>query len=176
MSVNKIAGIHKISDKIFLNSPDSSQLPNCKKVLASRPELTFLSDSDTILEKKKKETITVPTDGWNVTTPFEAKISSAKWLTSDSNIIEDINSWGETKRVIHLEVDLENSGIEYQPGDSIGICCPNPKALVNLVYERLKSKSAEIQNDKNWSLDSYVSLKSNGENSCCSIQELLEYR
>jgi len=41
------------------------------------------------------------------------------------------------KEVYHVELDLEGSGISYQPGDSVGILTDNPPALVDKIIEHL---------------------------------------
>ena len=41
------------------------------------------------------------------------------------------------KEVYHVELDLDGSGISYQPGDSVGILTDNPPALVEQIIERL---------------------------------------
>lgn len=40
-------------------------------------------------------------------------------------------------QVLHLEVDLSGSGMQYQPGDSLGVSPVNDSALVNGLLERL---------------------------------------
>lgn len=41
-------------------------------------------------------------------------------------------------RVILLELSLKDSGITYEPGDVIGIRCPNPTSDAEYVLERLQ--------------------------------------
>lgn len=40
-------------------------------------------------------------------------------------------------QVLHLEVDLAGSGMEYQPGDSLGVTPLNSDATVNALLRRL---------------------------------------
>lgn len=42
------------------------------------------------------------------------------------------------RRVILMQLSLLHSGITYEPGDVIGIRCPNPPQEVDYVLERLK--------------------------------------
>jgi sulfite reductase alpha subunit-like flavoprotein len=115
-----------------------------------------------------------PTDGWTAEKPFHAAVAKAMWLTSAENVAEGLSEWGEKKRVIHLEVDLTGSGIEYTPGDSIGMCCPNPQFLVDFVFQRLKEGNPELASA---SLDTAVAVASSGsEEDLVTLRELLTYR
>lgn len=44
---------------------------------------------------------------------------------------------GSTKETRHVELSLEGSGIEYQPGDVLGVMAPNDPGLVATMLERL---------------------------------------
>ena len=64
--------------------------------------------------------------------PFHATINNAKFLTK-SSISADVikerkekSNWGTARHVVHMDIDLNGSGITYIPGDSIGIVPPNP--------------------------------------------------
>ena len=61
--------------------------------------------------------------------PFFAPISDARYLTSDTS--------DEDRRVVHVQLDLAGSGIEYGPGDSLGVLPENDPLLVDQVLERL---------------------------------------
>lgn len=148
-------------------NPESSQLPNAKNVLSNGP---FVTVSASVSVTSVSTTISV--DGWTAANPFLASIKSARWLTSTANINEDEVCWGETKRVLHLELDLSCSGIEYLPGDSIGICCPNPRSLIDAILLRLKDAHQELNLD----LDTRVAITSNGIEECITLQEILSYK
>lgn len=49
-----------------------------------------------------------------------------------ANVLEKIKITGDDsdKEVYHVELSLEGSGLDYEPGDSLGIFTKNPKALV----------------------------------------------
>ncbi|EWS77625.1 NADP oxidoreductase [Xylella taiwanensis] len=49
-----------------------------------------------------------------------------------------------SKRVLHLELSLEGSGLHYEPGDALGVRHRNPNTLVEAVLTTLKL-SAHIQ-------------------------------
>jgi sulfite reductase (NADPH) flavoprotein alpha-component len=46
-----------------------------------------------------------------------------------------ITARGSTKQVRHLELSLEDSGMEFLPGDSIAIIAPNPLPLVEQILQ-----------------------------------------
>ena len=47
-----------------------------------------------------------------------------------------ITGSGSDKEVYHLELSLEGSGLEYEPGDSLGVFTQNPTALVEQILEK----------------------------------------
>jgi len=96
---------------------------------------------------------------WTADHPFHAKVASAKWLTNTSLNEDNYYSWSEEKQVIQLDLHLEDSGITYVPGDSIGICCPNPDYTVNIVLEVLrKAHSKPLSSESNISCINFPSL------------------
>jgi sulfite reductase alpha subunit-like flavoprotein len=83
-----------------------------------------------------------------------------------------METWTEAKQVVYLELKLNDSGITYTPGDSIGITCPNPQYLINIVFERLKSSLALSGHDADITLDTYVHVKNK---KIMTLRELLSY-
>ncbi len=65
---------------------------------------------------------------WNRQNPYLAKITSKKLLSGE----------GSNKEVIHYEISLGDSGIIYQPGDSLGIFPSNDKTLITAIIDRLQ--------------------------------------
>ena len=65
---------------------------------------------------------------WNKQNPYLAKITSKKLLSGKQS----------NKEVFHYEISLGDSGITYQPGDSIGIFPINNSALVKAIINRLQ--------------------------------------
>ncbi|MCK0136087.1 assimilatory sulfite reductase (NADPH) flavoprotein subunit [Arenibacter sp. S6351L] len=55
----------------------------------------------------------------------------------EATILEKINlnGKGSSKETIHLELDLEGSGIKYEPGDALGVYGANSPKLVQAVLE-----------------------------------------
>ena len=91
-----------------------------------------ISNKNKDLKNKKRETI-----NWTKENPFFSDIYDAKYLTTHDNNEKNMK-WGEKRSVIHLELNIKNSNIQYLPGDSIGICCPNPSYLIDVIIQRLQ--------------------------------------
>ena len=65
---------------------------------------------------------------WNKQNPYLAKITSKKLLSGKQS----------NKEVFHYEISLGDSGIIYQPGDSLGIFPVNNNTLVRAIINRLQ--------------------------------------
>ena len=65
---------------------------------------------------------------WNRQNPYLAKITSKKLLSGKESY----------KEVIHYEICLGDSGIIYQPGDSLGVFPMNDRTLVSAIINRLQ--------------------------------------
>lgn len=67
--------------------------------------------------------------------PFQAELLTNQKLTGR----------GSSKDVRHVELSLEDSGLSYQPGDSLGVVASNPAPLVEQFLEYLgESPSADV--------------------------------
>ena len=108
---------------------------------------------------------------WTVENPFLGRVISARWLSACPSASEASRiEWGKGKEVVEAKISLENSNINYQPGDSIAVCCPNPAHLVDLVIGRLnESLTVESQLTSN-----SMVRKTNG--SVSSLGDFLSYR
>lgn len=150
-------------------APVAKDLPRVRKA-ASEGNLEFLTAAGE-QDRKSVSVSGMPSEGWNASAPFVARVSSASWLTTplQTETTESRQeSWGDARRVVHMEVDLEGSGIVYNPGDSIGICVPNPHYLVVEVAKLVKEiRAGEI------SLEACVGVK--GEDRRVSVEEMLTY-
>ena len=62
---------------------------------------------------------------WDRDRPFEA----------DVLVNQPITGRDSSKRVVHVELSLEDSGLHYEPGDALGVVPKNPEALVGQVLE-----------------------------------------
>ncbi len=81
-----------------------------------------------------------PRNAYSKTQPYTAKLIAAQKITGrDSN-----------KDVRHIEIDLEGSGIHYQPGDSLGVWFSNDEQLVAQLLSALGiDPQSEVQFDDN---------------------------
>jgi len=70
---------------------------------------------------------------WNRTNPYAATVERVQKITGS----------GSEKDVYHLELSLEGSGLEYQPGDALGVWAHNRHELVEEVLAGLQIDSAE---------------------------------
>ncbi len=63
------------------------------------------------------------------------------------------------KEVYHVELSLEGSGINYEPGDSVGILATNPPELVSAILEQTKLDGSEtvVLKDGEYSLKDALS-------------------
>jgi len=58
--------------------------------------------------------------------PFEATVTKKIKISGD----------GSDKEVYHVELSIANSGLNYEPGDSLGIYTQNPEKLVDQILEK----------------------------------------
>ncbi|WP_054177623.1 NADPH-dependent assimilatory sulfite reductase flavoprotein subunit [Trabulsiella odontotermitis] len=64
-------------------------------------------------------------------------------LTATLSVNQKITSRDSEKDVRHIEIDLGDSGLRYQPGDALGVWYQNDPALVNELVELLWLKGDE---------------------------------
>ena len=94
--------------------------------------------SELPLDVKAKKT------SWNRKNPFPAVLSTNKLLSKS----------GSGKEIRHFEVDISDSGIQYEAGDVINIIPVNAPDLVQSIITRLGVKSSFIPENKNQSIES----------------------
>ena len=86
---------------------------------------------------------------WNKQNPYIAKITSKKLLSGKQS----------NKEVFHYEISLGDSGIIYQPGDSLGIIPVNNDTLVRTIINRLKIKPTFIPEGYNLNIYNLLAKK-----------------
>jgi len=74
--------------------------------------------------------------------------TSSNPFTAEVLAIQKITARDSVKDIYHIEIDLADSGITYQPGDSLGIIAPNSKILVQSILENLKADAQTTVNYK----------------------------
>ena len=71
---------------------------------------------------------------WTRDHPFAAEVLVNQRITARDS----------TRDIRHLEIDLEGSGLHYEPGDALGVWPCNPPALVEAVLETLAMDGEHI--------------------------------
>ena len=85
----------------------------------------------TVIETVSEETESVSKHGKH--NPFQAQVLEKSFLHGrDSN-----------RQTLHVELSLENSGLTYEPGDSLGVFATNPPELVEHLLETVKLSPTE---------------------------------
>lgn len=81
-------------------------------------------------------------------TPIPAEVIYNRKNPFLADVLEKINLNGRrsSKETIHLELDLKDSHIQYEPGDALGIYALNSDRIVEPVLELLKFSGEEIVN------------------------------
>jgi sulfite reductase (NADPH) flavoprotein alpha-component len=76
----------------------------------------------------------------------ETPISYSRKNPFEATILDKVRITGRDsdKEVYHLEISLEESGINYKPGDSLGIIAQNPEALVTQILSALNDEGSEL--------------------------------
>ena len=79
---------------------------------------------------------------WNRKKPYLAEVLLSKLLSSKVS----------NKEVIHYEISLGNSGISYEPGDSLGVVPVNDHNLIRALLDRLEIAPSTIPSGYNSSI------------------------
>ena len=80
-----------------------------------------------------KELATISETEYSRSNPFLAEVLE----------IQNLNGRGSNKETLHIELSLENSGLTYKPGDSLGIYPKNEPELVDLLLTELSFHAQE---------------------------------
>lgn len=104
-------------------------------------------------------------EGWSLGRPYSAKIIHS------SSVVKP----GGDKIVMHIEVDLGDSEIIYQPGDSFGVWAENSPQDVDVLLHALGFKGEEIVKvrDKSYELREFLTKRANLSRVNQSLIELL---
>lgn len=73
-------------------------------------------------------------------------------LKATVETIQRITGTGSPKETYHVEIDIADSGLVYEPGDSVGVLAHNREALVDEVIEVLSLEASDTITFKNISL------------------------
>lgn len=64
-------------------------------------------------------------------------------FTATISVVQKITGRDSTKDVRHIEISLEDSGIQYQPGDSLGVYFDNDVTAIKQVFDILSLSGSE---------------------------------
>ena len=79
---------------------------------------------------------------WNRKNPYLAEIYECQLLSGEKS----------NREIRHYEIDLGNSKIKYEPGDSLGVIPKNNHELINSIISRLDASPSAIPDGYNSSL------------------------
>lgn len=102
-----------------------------------------------LLSKLEQEARPQPTStvqlGSNGSAAAKEKSKYSRKNPFEAQVLDKINlnGRGSSKETIHLELDLEGSGLQYEPGDALGIYGANSPTLVNEVLKALELSADE---------------------------------
>jgi sulfite reductase (NADPH) flavoprotein alpha-component len=75
--------------------------------------------------------------------PAAPRYSRERPFTAPVLANERITGRGASREVRHVEISLAGSGLEYRPGDALGVWHENPPAVVDAVLEALRAAGDE---------------------------------
>jgi len=117
-------GAKRICERLDLDVDYEDQAINHIEIIKEKLTQDYLKGSTTSFPKNTSNGIT-QNHIYDRKHPFEAEVIEKIQL----------NGRGSDKETWHIELALNNSGLNYKPGDSIGIYPINNPNLVNLVLE-----------------------------------------
>lgn len=100
------------------------------------PEPTFNLKSSSS-KKENEEEEDGSGGGPSAEVPYLSIVKSAKWLTNTSSADTNCCSSVDERKVVHMEVEVSGTGLEYSPGDSIGVFPENDDASIDAILARL---------------------------------------
>jgi sulfite reductase (NADPH) flavoprotein alpha-component len=86
-----------------------------------------------------------------------------------------LNGRGSEKEVMHLELAIDESGLEFKPGDSLGIISPNPEDLADSILEKSGISPESVVNINQEEKTIRVALIHDLEITCITRQVLEKY-
>ena len=99
-----------------------------------------------VVNKDKTESIV---KSWSRKNPYEAIISYNKLLSGPNS----------NKEIIHYEIDLGDSGLKYEVGDSLSIIPRNKQLLVDQIIERLHTSKDFIPSGHEIDIENLLKFK-----------------
>lgn len=145
-------GAHRVLDRVDCDL--DYERPSREWISAVQSAFAAIDDTE---ERTTRRVDLTPSEtqpaAWTRQKPFVTTISAADRLSGE----------GSAKTVFHFEIDLDDSGIEYLPGDSIGLVPVNDPDLVSRVQDLLDVSGSDRVpgEDRTWDevLSHHVELR-----------------
>ncbi|MEX2593762.1 MAG: assimilatory sulfite reductase (NADPH) flavoprotein subunit [Anditalea sp.] len=123
-----------------------------------------LNEKSTV-EVKSNGAIQISQPNFSRKNPFEATILEKI----------NLNGKGSSKETIHLELDLQGSGLQYEPGDALGVYGANPPSLIEGVLKATNLSGDEQVKSHNGEKTLTEALTYDYELTCLSSVTLSKY-
>ena len=171
LNIAKVADLFGIADKIK-EPVDEASLPK-QKTFDNGSLYSFDSRPAGPHREPLKHDSTDSEREFSSENPLLLQVKTARFLTAkkSNDPCPSASQWDSDRKVIHVDLVAPRCLLPYQPGDSIGVCCPNPTFLVNLVLKRLQKAHHDMPS---LSLDTTVTTANSKE--LVTLGELLSYR
>jgi sulfite reductase alpha subunit-like flavoprotein len=133
MTLSQIATLFAVNDQICQPIDDSSLPKQNNSFDNNLKAFKITSPQRPISKESFIESFNQRVNGGEYTAeqPLLAQVVNARYISDVC--VDGTAKWGEDRRVIQVDIAANSSKVPYLPGDSIGVCCPNPLFLVNLV-------------------------------------------
>ena len=102
-------------------------LPPARALVALGPRPAGTAGSDPCWPSEEALAFRHPEGAYSSSEPFLARVVEAQRLSATAS----------DREVVHLELDVEGSGLRPQPGDAFGVLPPNPPEEVSRLLARL---------------------------------------
>ncbi len=98
--------------------------------------------------EKVQQTLSVPSDAQVVQLPVGQAVAESQWnkqnpFSASLLTSQKITGRDSGKDVRHIEIDLEGSGLSYQPGDALGVWYQNSSDLVAAILKQVGLSGVE---------------------------------
>ncbi len=109
------------------------------EVLDYLGSLTPASSKETIAATSARLRVVPESKQWSRNRPFKSTVER----------VQKITGLESPKDIYHLELSLQDSGIQYEPGDSLGVWALNDSVLVDQLLSELNiDPAAEIEDER----------------------------
>lgn len=109
-------------------------------------DVDYKDEIASILPKVISNFLGVDRQGENISNEIlkQNQIIADEWV--EAEVLEKVllNGRGATKETYHIELDIEGTGISYQPGDALEVVAKNNPVLVNDILAKLKIDKSSL--------------------------------